>query len=178
MIDLTGAICFSYPKDPSILSRAITKVSDSDYSHTFIGAPAYIGQPMIVEATFSGIEVTPWKHYKKGFDLAVFMPKGVPSEEILTSLEKVAATHLDLPYGFMTLIEIGFSYLLRFIGIGWIPPRSKNLVCSQLVLLFLRGIQSIDTEIKNLDMRLVSPRDLFQKLEKSPFFAKVVVPSL
>lgn len=177
MIDLTGAVCFSYPKKEKLLSKVIARVTKSTYSHTFVGAPEYLGQPMVIEASFGGVDVTTWRHYDKKYTLSIFMPRDdlIPPDEILKAVTSAADKNLGMPYGFAMLVKMGLSYILGLVGIEYTPPRSRDLVCSQFVLRYLRLIPGVAHDFLGLDERTVSPAQLYNMLLKHPLFTHVQV---
>lgn len=177
MFDLTGTLGFSYPKKPSILSRMIRHITDSDYSHVFVCAGSFLNQPMVLEASFDGVDVTTWRRYDSGYSLALYIPNPeyISKSNVDLALLKVASEHLGTAYGYFDLVKMAFSYIVRSFGVDYIPPRSKNMVCTQFGLTYLRSLPEVSDQFESVDIRLVSPKILEERIEKTGYFTKIVI---
>jgi len=142
--------------------------TDSNYSHAFIGSRNYLRLSMLIEATSKGVIFTPWRHYEHGkYNYRVYFPK-ISVEERNRALEKIAFEYLDDPYGYKELILMGVSIALRAVGIKYKPPKSKNLVCSGLMLKYLKACPTVADLFKDMIPEDVSPEQLLEVMEKTP----------
>jgi len=157
-----GTIGFSR-KRKNWVSRIITFWTKSKWSHTFI---VYQTNPeiLILEAGRYQVQLVPIKKYlrKSKYDLALYEPEGFDDEAMNRGLT-AAWKKVENSYGWGQILGFVFMGLFRR------NPIRAGVICSELVLLALRGFEP-QAIWDAMDKDSVSPEDLFAPLDGHPKF--------
>jgi hypothetical protein len=162
MLFQKGAIGFSRKKR-NWVSRIIAWFTRSQWSHTFI---IYQDSPeiLVVEAGMRQVQLVPISKYESSkYDVAYFAPDLVHMFKIEAGISKVKGK-IEAPYGMLQFVGfVPVIILRRLLGMKIPNPLRGGIVCSELVLQYLR---EIDPQGKwgGMDKNAVSPEDLFSAL--------------
>jgi len=188
---LRGAIGFSsYVVPPKnlwdrfmrLVAVIIRWLSQSKFAHTFIwmwNDPA-LG-PVVYEASDNGVTVNfadpegyldPSKYFVK-----VFMPL-VPPMDINRGLLNVRRFN-GYMYGYFQLLGFAFVYVWRFItGKSVNNPITSGIICSELVIVYLKYVFPAEDEIQRMDRNTTSPEDIYEFIFRRPhLFEEITIPN-
>jgi len=154
------------PNNP--VSWLIRTITDSFVSHTAFVVDIF-GIPLVLEATWKGVEFTPFPNWLEHNRLIESYDADVPTEAV-----KAAILTLDAAYDVVGLLGYLPVLVGRSLGLLWRNPLAspKATVCSELVYRLLMdrpGFRGIDPET-------VTPEDLRRlcavNLEESSLLVK------
>ena len=157
-----GAIGFSL-KRRNWVSKIVAWFTTSRWSHTFV---IYQDQPevLVVEAGTLQVQLVPIAKYQSsGYNVAYFSPVAFTPEQIDAGVAK-ARESIETTYGWLQIL--GFVPVIvsrRLFGRKISNPARGGIVCSELVLQYLRGIDP-GGKWAGMDKDAVSPEDLFSEL--------------
>jgi len=166
-----GAVGFS-SRRANFLSRAIRWFTQSRWSHVFV---VYQQEPeqLIIEASTFQVQLVPIAKYdSKKYDVMIISADGFSPEDVRRGLDK-AKGYIEKTYGWLQLV--GFIPVLfwkRLTGQSVPNPAKGGVVCSELVLQYLRGLEP-GGRWDSMDRNSVSPEDLASELSKYEKFRVV-----
>lgn len=166
-----GAIGFS-KKRRNWVSRIIAWFTRSRWSHTFIVFQDH-PEVLVLEAGTYQVQLVPiTKYASSSYDVAYFVPEHVPVEQVEIGIKK-AGTKIEASYGWLQLAGfIPVVFFKRILGMKISNPARGGIVCSELVLQYLRGIDP-GGKWDAMDKNAVSPEDLFSELVSDQRFVPV-----
>lgn len=169
---LPGDIGFVMHKK-NLLSRTIAWFMGSQWSHAFIVLEATPTRTYILETSDFEVMVSDLGVYLSDPDchLVVYSPAGL-SDLMRELVCQEAMKNLKSVYGYAQLISLGIRRLLMRVGIRINNFFRNGLVCCHVVTYGYRisripGLSGIDPES-------IDTEELFQIVDKSPRFTKVM----
>lgn len=156
-------------KKANFISKAIRWFTRSKWSHTYA---IYQAEPevLVVEASTFTVQLAPFEKYDSSkYTNALFIPTGFTSEEIERGIAKVRGK-IEAQYGWLQLVGfIPVVFVKRLFGMKISNPSKGGIVCSELVLQYLRGLEP-GAKWDAMDRNTTSPEDLFLELSTHPKF--------
>lgn len=170
---MKGAIGFSRKKK-SWISKIIRWFTRSEWSHTFI---IYQDEPEILVAEAGTFEVVlvPITKYESAKYVTTFFfpdPEKIGRDRIEAGISR-ARKNIEKTYGWLQLL--GFVPVViakRLLGLKIKNPMRGGVVCSELVLECLRGMEP-GTKWTLMQKDSVFPEDLFEELVNHSSFKRV-----
>ena len=165
---LRGTVGFTRKKG-NFISKAIRWFTGSKWSHTFIMYQVE-PEPLVVEAgIFEVLIDLPAKYDTHHYVTAYFEPAGFSSEEIERGIARVRSK-IEVHYGWLQLLGfIPVVIFRRLFGLKISNPSKGGIICSELVLLYLRALEP-GSKWDSMDKNATSPEDLFVEISKHPKF--------
>jgi hypothetical protein len=155
-----GDVLLSFNKK-NILSKAITEISHSDFSHAFL----YIGNGKILESSIEGVVIKDLSYYLDYDKYYVSLRR--PSITLLEAEEMVrfCKTKLGISYGYLQMFYAWFLFTFQLRKNKWFMRVDlPGIVCSELVA---EGLQHIKRyPFKDTSPANVTPADLAANLQK------------
>lgn len=171
---LKGTVGFASKKG-NFISKAIRWFTQSKWSHTFI---MYQVEPeaLVVEAgTFEVLIDLPKKYDTHHYVTAYFEPVGFSGEEIEKGISKIRQK-IEVHYGWLQLVGfIPVVIFKRLFGKKISNPAKGGIICSELVLLYLRALEP-GAKWDHMDKNTTSPEDLFVEISGHPKFKLMPTP--
>lgn len=168
---MKGAIGFSRQKK-NWLSKVIRWFTRSQWSHTFI---IYQVEPeiLVAEAGTFEVKIVPITKYEsRKYATTFFFPDHLPVTDIEIGIKRARAD-LEKPYGYLQIL--GFIPVViakRLLGLKIKNPMRGGMVCSELVLEYLRGADPMGRWM-TLQKDSVSPEDIFEHLAAHTSFRRM-----
>lgn len=166
-----GAIGFA-TKRKNWISRIIRWFTQSQWSHTFV---VYQTEPevLVVEAGTFTVQLVPATKYESRKYTTVFLePQTIPGDRIDAGIAK-ARDKIESRYGWLQLVGFVPVIVFRRVFNKKISNPSKGgVVCSELVLQYLRGVEP-GSKWDAMDKNTVSPEDIYKELESHSSFKLV-----
>lgn len=156
----------------SFISKVIRWFTRSRWSHTYV-----IRQTdpdiLVLEAGKYQVQIVPITKYESSkYQNVFFVPEGFKSEDIALGL-MAAGDKIEANYGWLQLVgNIPVIIMKRLFGMKISNPSKGGIVCSELVLQYLRGLDPTGPW-RSLDRNTVSPEDLCEVLSSHAKFKKV-----
>jgi hypothetical protein len=168
---MKGTIGFCRERS-SFISKAIRWFTRSQWSHTYI---IYQVDPevLVLEAGKFQVQLIPITKYESSKYVNVYFTPGLflqghVDAGIAKAKEKIEATYGWLQiFGFLPVIVAK-----RLLGMKISNPSKGGIVCSELVLQYLRGLEP-GGKWGSMDRNSVSPEDLYGELVKHVGFDRV-----
>lgn len=168
---MKGAIGFSRQKG-SWLSKAIRWFTRSKWSHTFI---IYQVEPeiLVAEAGTFEVKLVPITKYESSkYVTTFFFPELIPVTDIEAGIKR-ARKEIEKPYGWFQILGfIPVVVLKRLLGLKIKNPMRGGVICSELVLECLRGMEP-HKHWGSFQKDSVSPEDIYEELVAHPSFRRV-----
>jgi len=149
---------FTKPKNPNILSRIISLIEGTEYSHVRLRFNDYVYEASGISVHFQGKIAQTYCPAELLHTYSVEL-----DIEQYSKLLKLCMDNAGIEYGFKQLIGIG---LVRLFGLKNNPfsDGRKSQVCSEIIGRFLQEILNIG---KDLDLDIASPKDIKNVLDKT-----------
>jgi len=146
-------IGFSFNKK-NILSKLIAWYTESKWSHCFIVYSKIEDDYLILEASYSGgVKFNLLSKYTDvSHDVELISVTDTPLTNILPLMGH--------NYGSLQILG---HFLSKILGLK-VNPLTKDLVCSEFVLLLLRD-STIKNRFDHLDLQLVTPQEIYEVLK-------------
>jgi len=164
------------------VGNIIRWLSKSIFSHTFVWIwnDSALG-PVVYEAADNGVTVNfadsegylnPAKYFVK-----VYMPLA-PKTSIDSGLFAVRRYN-GYRYGYLQLIGFAFVYIwLAITGKRVNNPIKGGIICSELVIIYLKHVFPHEEEIQRMDRNTTAPEDIYEFVQKRPdLFHEVAIPA-
>jgi len=145
-------IGFSYKKN-NLFSSIIAKTTKSNYSHCFIILKPIGTDYLIIESSFvGGVKFNLLSSYKdtNKYDLAIYR---LPIEDDNVD---ILLPYIGKNYGYTQILGFLLAKLLKLKE----NPFTKNIICSEIVLLALLN-SNLSVLFEQLDLNYTSPQDIF-----------------
>lgn len=168
---MQGTIGFC-TKRRNFISRVIRWFTRSKWSHTYVIRQ---NEPdiLVLEAGMFQVQIVPiTKYQSRKYANVYFQPDGFSQADITCGLMK-AGEKIETHYGWLQLL--GFIPVImakRLFGMKISNPSKGGVVCSELVLQYLRGLDPAGPW-GTLDKNTVSSEDLYEVLSKHAKFKLV-----
>ena len=150
-------------KRGNFLAKAIRWFTRSKWSHTYV---IYQTEPeiLVLEAGVFQVQLVPFSKYEsKKYVNAVMRPVNFMPDAIEKGLAKVKEK-IEAHYGWLQLIGfIPVVLFKRLLGMKISNPAKGGIICSELVLQYLRGLDP-GCHWDKMDRNATSPEDLFEEL--------------
>lgn len=156
------------------ISKIIRWFTRSNWNHTFV---VYQAEPetLVVEASKYDVQLVPVTKYdSKKYQIVYFVPSGYSAEAVEAGIA-CARKNIEKSYGWMQLV--GFIPIIvakRLLGMKISNPMKGGVICSELCLKYLQGMEPPGGAWSSMDRNAVSPEDLFEALLKDARFTKIV----
>lgn len=159
-------------KRANFISKVIRWFTRSRWSHTYV-IRQIDPDILVLEASTFQVQLVPITKYEsKKFSNAFFRPEGFKDADISCGLMK-AEDKIETHYGWLQLLgNIPVIIVKRLFGLKIHNPSKGGVVCSELVLQYLRGLDP-SGPWTSMDKDTVSPEDLYEILSTHPKFRKV-----
>lgn len=168
---MRGTIGFC-TKRASFVSKVIRWFTRSRWSHTYVIRQV---EPdiLVLEASTFQVQLVPITKYEsRKFSNVFFRPEGFKDADVSCGLMK-AEDKIETHYGWLQLVgNIPVIIIKRLFGLKIHNPSKGGVVCSELVLQYLRGLEP-SGPWNSMDKDTVSPEDLYEILSTHPKFRKV-----
>jgi hypothetical protein len=187
---LRGAIGFSsYVAPPKnlwerflkLVGRIIRYLSKSQFAHTFVWIwNDHALGPVVYEAADNGVTVNfadpegyldPQKYFVK-----VYMPlaSATSIDAGLFSIRR----YNGYMYGYLQLLGFAFVYIwLAITGRRVNNPIKGGIICSELVIIYLKNVFPHDEEIQKMDRNTTAPEDIYEFIWRNPDkFEEIPIP--
>ena len=156
----------------SWISKVIRWFRDAKVSHTFIIINGRGDEPLFVlEAGKREVLIVPFEQRYCNDYVELYAPL-VNYNKVNSAVDKVLP-YIEKRYGYLQILGFALVSLLKKIGIKIKNPIGTGIICSELVLLYLRELEL--AEFKKLNRDTIAPDDLLQIIQKSKNFKKVTL---
>jgi len=168
---MRGSVGFC-SKKANFISKIIRWFTRSKWSHTFIMYQAE-PEPLVVEAgTYEVLIDLPMKYESSKYVTGYFEPAGFSAEEVERGIAKIRQK-IEVHYGWLQLVGfIPVVIFRRLFGMKISNPARGGIICSELVLLYLRALEP-GSKWDSMDKNTTSPEDLFVEISAHPKFRMV-----
>jgi hypothetical protein len=159
-----GYVCFAYTKN-EFIANAISSITQSKWSHSFITIPPILDQRVVMEAAGNGIDVTMFNlSYKnnpnESYEIYRFKaPKDKIDKSIISCMEI-----LERPYPYLELLWFMWRRLNKVFGRDIKDQNNwfrNGLVCSGLVRKFIEGA-GFKKLFHGFGVDSVCPQDIYE----------------
>jgi len=156
-------------------------LSKSKFSHTFIWIwNDHALGPTVYEAADNGVTVNfadpegylnPSEYFVK-----VYTPIANPTA--IDSGLFAVRRYNGYMYGYLQLIGFAFVYIWLFLtGKKKNNPITGGIICSELVIIYLKNVFPNEEEIQKMDRNTTAPEDIYELIERrSDLFREVPIP--
>ena len=181
--NLKGAVGFSLYKGGNWFFRFLAKAiqfftNHSKWSHTFTCfiTDVDLGS-FVIEAGDFGVSIDAFKKYRSSdYNLELWMPLA-PEEDIIKGLQKTEELN-GKTYGYFQLLGFIFVWVVKKVFRKKVNnPIKSGIICSELVLIYLQAVGVDKEKFEGLDKNSTSPEDLYEIIDKSENFKKVILVS-
>lgn len=154
-------IAFTYPKNNGLVSRLISWVTKSKWSHVLlIVDDALDDDPIILESSaYGGVKLNILSKYSDSYNFEIY--ETIDDHWDINMLRP----YIGSKYGYFQIL--GFA-LSKLFGLKK-NPFGQGVICSEFVLLYLIN-SPYKMDFHMLQLNKTSPEDLYRIISKSPNF--------